>query len=184
MRKVAMLGDSLMEYADRVSDWTRLVGIPDYEFKNFGIGGNTIEDVQKRLNPVIDYKPDICFVEVGINNIYHGNPTTLDDLLDTTVLDILKVSIPVVVIQTLPLIRTTIIERLQTCFPDCFFRNEKIVVYNEELRRLAKAESYLLLDIEKLIDHNTMSDDGIHSNAIGYAVWGNAVKEFIESHAI
>jgi lysophospholipase L1-like esterase len=68
---VVMLGDSITEYG---GDWSELLAIPTL---NRGIAGDTTEDMLLRLDEVIERKPRIVAVMIGVNELRSGVPVDL-----------------------------------------------------------------------------------------------------------
>lgn len=60
---VAFVGDSLTENG-RWQDW-----FPDETVHNFGVGGNTSDDVVERLPDIIDSGPNALVILVGTNDL-------------------------------------------------------------------------------------------------------------------
>ncbi len=79
-RKVLFFGDSITEMGAKPGGYIHLIeeilgkeGVGDqYELIGSGIGGNKVTDLYLRLeNDVIKKNPDIVFIYVGINDIWH-----------------------------------------------------------------------------------------------------------------
>ncbi len=79
-KKVIFFGDSITQQGAAPGGYIRLIeglsktdGVSDqFEFVGKGIGGNKVYDLFLRFQPdVLDQKPDIVLVYVGINDVWH-----------------------------------------------------------------------------------------------------------------
>jgi isoamyl acetate esterase len=79
-RKIVFFGDSITQagvqpggYIQRIEELAKNSGVSaNYEFIGSGIGGNKIYDLYLRLEEdVLDKKPDIVFIYVGVNDVWH-----------------------------------------------------------------------------------------------------------------
>ncbi|MCF3107831.1 GDSL-type esterase/lipase family protein [Niabella sp. CC-SYL272] len=79
-KKVIFFGDSITQqgagpggYIMRIDSMSRVEKLADqFEFVGKGIGGNKVYDLFLRFQPdVLDQQPDIVFVYVGINDVWH-----------------------------------------------------------------------------------------------------------------
>ncbi|WP_300601174.1 SGNH/GDSL hydrolase family protein [Niabella sp.] len=89
-KKVIFFGDSITQqgaapggYITRIDSMSKLEKLADqFEFVGKGIGGNKVYDLFLRFQPdVLDQQPDIVFVYVGINDVWHkamGTGTDFD----------------------------------------------------------------------------------------------------------
>lgn len=72
--KVIALGDSITKCFSREC-WVKILG-QQTEFKttNKGIGGETLEQMNRRINrDVIKDKPDVCIIMGGTNDVFYKN---------------------------------------------------------------------------------------------------------------
>ncbi|MBO9595737.1 MAG: G-D-S-L family lipolytic protein [Niabella sp.] len=79
-KKVIFFGDSITQqgagpggYIMRIDSMSKVEKLADqFEFVGKGIGGNKVYDLFLRFQPdVLDQQPDIVFVYVGINDVWH-----------------------------------------------------------------------------------------------------------------
>ncbi|MBZ4192105.1 SGNH/GDSL hydrolase family protein [Niabella sp. 3A5MI-3] len=79
-KKVIFFGDSITQqgaapggYITRIDSMSKVEHLADqFEFVGKGIGGNKVYDLFLRFQPdVLDQKPDIVLVYVGINDVWH-----------------------------------------------------------------------------------------------------------------
>ncbi len=151
---------------------------PDWDVKviNAGVSGNKVTDLQKRLQTsVLDKKPTIVFVYVGINDVWHwtmarmGNKGTTKEEFKAGLKDIInrtKAAGAQVVLAT----PSTIGEKANGSNP-----NDKMLdEYSDISRRVAAEEKVPLVDMRKaffdyLKTHNPenkskgiLTADGVH----------------------
>ena len=162
--KIVFFGDSLTKRAD----WSKLLNRNDV--KNSGFGGFTTSHFRWLIHSdVTDYKPDICFIEGGINDIGVGIPLkrTLYNyrcLIDT----LLAHNITTVVQSTL----------YQENRP-----NTKILIdsLNNFLIDYCDQKSVHFLDLNRnLSDEDGLkheySLDGTHLKGDAYNIWSNEIQ--------
>jgi isoamyl acetate esterase len=79
-KKIIFFGDSITQagvlpggYIQRIADLAKSNGVSgNYEFIGAGIGGNKVYDLYLRLEEdVLSKKPDIVFIYVGVNDVWH-----------------------------------------------------------------------------------------------------------------
>ncbi|ANH80577.1 G-D-S-L family lipolytic protein [Niabella ginsenosidivorans] len=79
-KKVIFFGDSITQqgarpggYITRITDLCKKEGLSEqFDFIGKGVGGNKVYDLFLRFQPdVLDQKPDIVLVYVGINDVWH-----------------------------------------------------------------------------------------------------------------
>jgi lysophospholipase L1-like esterase len=86
-KKVVFFGDSITEMGTQANGYISLLqqnaNAQDFEFVGAGIGGNKVYDLYLRLeDDVLKHNPDLVFIYVGINDVWHktdfGTGTDLD----------------------------------------------------------------------------------------------------------
>lgn len=79
--KIAFLGDSITQAGARGKGYIKLIKAElekkhkdlDIEIIGAGISGNKVPDLQSRVeHDVIEKKPTLVFVYIGINDVWHG----------------------------------------------------------------------------------------------------------------
>ena len=169
---IVMFGDSHTARAD----WNMLLS--RYDIKKSGYGGFTSEQLLFRIRQdVIQYQPQICFIQCGgndINSDCFSNEKVIQNL--SSIIDSLNANSIKPVLQSL------------------FHRygnpgyNEKVEVLNGLLQTLAFSKSVDYLDIDNfLIDEfglkKDLTIDKIHLNEKGYGVWSDQIKNYYEEIA-
>jgi lysophospholipase L1-like esterase len=172
--RLLFVGDSLIEFFD----WeTRFAG---HEVFNFGVAGETVEGLGRRLATITSKvsSPDFVFIMTGINNL------AMDDRDFTipyaSVIERLKHAYPSarIVIHSLLPARTP------------FLANSEIRAMNKELSALAEREQIayedlypLFLDAHGDADPLCLLEDGVHLSDEGYRIWAARIEEVIKNTA-
>lgn len=151
---------------------------PDHQIVNSGFGGSQASDLLAYTNELIlQYKPKKVFIYEGDNDISAGKDakTILTDILQI----ISKIreqnsAVKVVLIAAKPSIARWNLKR-------------DYKRLNRKFKRLSRKDADILFaDVWKPMLHkrkvkqDIFIEDGLHMNAKGYAIWYEALKEFIE----
>jgi lysophospholipase L1-like esterase len=156
---VVFLGDSLTRNGDW-SDW-----FPDIEALNFGVGGDTSEDVLARIDAVIEAQPDEIVLLIGTNDL--GLRRSVESLVRNTQ------SILVELRRALPGSRLL----LQSVLPRGREFADRIREANIHLRQFSATTHAQFLDLwpALALDDGELnpiySDDRLHLNDAGYEAW-------------
>lgn len=173
--QIVMLGDSHTE----LNDWN--AAIPgNLALRNRGIGGDTSEGVLTRLEEITLSQPQAVFLLIGTNDVW--TPTTPE----MTVAAIAK---------TVRVIRAKSPETLifvQTVFPmrTEYGPNDRIRAINTLLKARSQTAKFILLDpYAQLVDKGgklnaAYTDDGLHLNAAGNAVWSELVTSALRANGL
>jgi len=179
--KLAFLGDSITQFG-----YKNPVGYVNLVINGFdvnglhvtplpaGISGNTSKDMLARLErDVISKKPDWVTISCGVNDVWHGK-TGVE-------LEPYKVNMTSIVDQCQAAgIKVMLLTATMIGEEQANANNQKLIVYNEFLRTLAKEKKCLLADLNaqmqasvKLPDGGAsvpgkkLTGDGVHMNAMG-----------------
>ena len=175
MGQIIFLGNSLTEFFDLDK-----FGMPG--LINRGISGDFTEGVLKRLDEVIALKPSKVFIEIGINDIIEKVP--LEEITQhySTIIDRLQ--------KTCPGVKLYVQNNLPVNMKGSFITsNEDInALVNEQnmnLKALSEKRNVRYIDLHSHFLKNDeldmdLSTDGIHLNDKGYAIWRNAVAEYLK----
>lgn len=88
-KRIVFFGDSITQmgvnkggYIDRIQQTLKDKGIADqYELLGAGIGGNKVYDLYLRMeDDVMSKKPDVVFIYIGINDVWHKTSGTGTDI--------------------------------------------------------------------------------------------------------
>ncbi|MFT5888521.1 MAG: lysophospholipase L1-like esterase [Zhongshania sp.] len=165
-----MLGDSLTDGAP----WAEL--IPDRVVKNRGIGGQTSEDIQKRLYPITKGHPRQVFFMAGSNDLAQGK----------SIREITS-SIEYIVNQFGQLSPQTQL-LIQSVLPREPKLSKKITQLNEHLLNISKKNGLYFIDLYSAFTSkqgsikSTLSNDNIHLMPEGYRLWLSLIKPYLRPY--
>ncbi|RYY57128.1 MAG: G-D-S-L family lipolytic protein [Chitinophagaceae bacterium] len=185
-KKVIFFGDSITQagvqpggYIKRVDSMSAAAGkSAEYEFQGAGIGGNKVYDLYLRLeSDVLDKKPDLVFIYVGVNDVWHkrlaGTGTDADKFqrFYQALIDKIKAAGAKLVLVT----PAAIGEKND-------FSNEQdgdLNRYSGFIRELASKNNLAIVDLRKIfhdyevannpknLEKGILTTDGVHLNAEG-----------------
>ncbi len=185
-KKVIFFGDSITQaavekggYIDRIGKALQQRGLaPGYELIGAGIGGNKVYDLYLRLEKdVLDKKPDIVFIYIGVNDVWHksllGTGTDADKFIGfyTALISKIRSAGATVILVTPAVIGE---KRNGENAQD-----KDLDAYSESIRKLAAEQQCQLIDLRReFLDynagHNTsnaakgiLTTDGVHLNEAG-----------------
>jgi lysophospholipase L1-like esterase len=170
---IIFLGDSLTD----LCEWAEV--FQNARIKNRGICGDTTDGVLKRLDNIIESRPQELFIMIGINDLNQGEKIANIVNNYRLILEHFKHQIPetkVFVQSLLP---------ISTKFRRNKINNE-IIELNGHIKELAKDLSFQYIDLfSAFLDKKNELDeqytsDGLHLNGKGYLVW----KEIIEKYVV
>jgi lysophospholipase L1-like esterase len=165
---VLFFGDSITQagvnpggYIDRIQKWLDSTGkAPDFQLTGAGIGGNKVYDLYLRLDDdVLSKKPDIVFVYVGVNDVWHkatsGTGTDPDKFEKFYVALIKKMQAQN--IQVILCTPATIGEK----WDNTNQQDGDMNAYSKVIRKLATQMNCKLVDLRKLfMDYNMKNNPG------------------------
>lgn len=172
--EIVFLGNSITENGD----WNEI--FKNKNIVNRGIGGDVCFGLLNRLDEVLASKPKSIFLMIGINDIGRSVPV---DVIASKIKEIL-----VKIATTSPSTKIY----LQSVLPineDVIWydymknKSDKIVLLNEQLKKIASTENIRYLDLysgfanEKGYLKPEYTADGIHLSAAGYLHWRDVFKE-------
>lgn len=164
---IVMFGDSIIKGAN----WNELLGRDDV--KNSGFPGFTTSHFVWLIKEhVVDLKPEICFLEGGINDIGVGIPLSRTKENYEKNIDIL--------------LKNNIVPVLQSVLYQQNNPQSKVQVdsLNNYLKAYAKIMQIQYLDINTKLSSDTglkaqYTVDGTHINQSAYQIWAAEVKVFL-----
>ncbi|MDA3838191.1 MAG: GDSL-type esterase/lipase family protein [Candidatus Delongbacteria bacterium] len=169
---IVMLGNSITAGID----WNELLERKD--IANRGINGDITEGMLNRLKTVIKVKPKVCFFLGGINDLTRRVPpeniiSNIKEIINILLQNNIK-----------PVLQSVIYTEHR--FYDFKHNNKYVTVINEELKKFAKDNNVLFLNLNELLSENEQlkseyTHDGLHLNAEGYVVWGKIIKGIINN---
>ncbi|MEO7123698.1 MAG: GDSL-type esterase/lipase family protein [Lacisediminihabitans sp.] len=156
---IAFIGDSITQGGDWAA-W-----FPDLDTVNFGVGGDTTDDVLLRLGPIVAAEPDEIFMLIGTNDL--GTRQSVEHLVRNIQ------SILVELRRELPGARML----LQSILPRGREFAERIQQANIHLRQFAATVHAQYLDLwPEFAEANgeikpAYSEDRLHLTDAGYEAW-------------
>ncbi|HZO87963.1 MAG TPA: SGNH/GDSL hydrolase family protein [Chthonomonadaceae bacterium] len=200
VHRIVCLGDSITEQGEMPGGYVWLlrhylaVIYPQrpIEVINAGISGHRSNDMLARFQrDVLDKKPDLVTISVGVNDVWHGffDNHPLGDGPRGIPLDAYRSNVEAMVTQAekagarVVLLSTTVIHE------DLHNReNAKLVGYNAALQEIARSHNALFVDYQRpfraLITvyrnrtggrDNLLTYDGVHMNVAGNRVMANTL---------
>ena len=176
--QVVFIGDSITDLC--VLD--RFYADIPFAVYNRGIGGDTTGGVLKRLQvSLYDIKPSRVVLMIGTNDV--NGKIENGEILDTyrRIVEEIRKNLPdtklycmSIIPQNLQLEEYTEINVAESL--------EKIIALNPEIKKIAEENGAKYLDLFPLLADNNnrliekYSDDGIHLNDAGFAVWTSLIK--------
>lgn len=173
-RDIIFLGNSITAG----TDWMELLGRTDV--RNRGISGDITFGVLERLHEVTEGKPSKVFILIGINDISRNIPDSLIIQNYQKIVCRIKKESPStrIYLHTLMPVNNEF-----TQFKNHYNKDEHILLVNQELKRIAKEEKVVLIDLyphflneDKKLDKK-YTIDGLHLNAAGYKLWADILKK-------
>lgn len=185
-KKIIFFGDSITQMGVQPGGYIQQLGElakkhkreADFDLIGKGIGGNKVYDLYLRLeDDVLNLSPDVVFIYIGINDIWHkqgsGTGTDIDkyELFYQTLIRKMKAKNIQVVLCT----PTVIGER----YDNTNEQDKELNQYSDVIRRLATDNGLQLVDLRNsfltyLKKHNTanlekdiLTTDRVHLNATG-----------------
>ncbi|MDR2301883.1 MAG: GDSL-type esterase/lipase family protein, partial [Deltaproteobacteria bacterium] len=176
-KTIVLLGDSLFAYHD---GWDKLD--PEAKVVNLGRGGDNSFGVMGRVKDACGHKPEIIFLEVGINDLLQTR--YFYDLIERHVLIWRTVALMsplsrLVVCSLLPINR----KKLAGKNPSVI--SNHIEYTNQKLSHLAKIFRVEYVDVHKALAGSDgflpdrMTQDGVHLLGPGYEAFVECLKPWV-----
>lgn len=184
-KRVIFFGDSITELGVKENGYITLLrpklGEDKFELIGKGISGNKIYDLYLRLkSDVLDLKPNVVVIYIGINDVWHKNllktGTDYDKFLRfyQALINEIKLNGSEVIICT-----PTVIGELKSNANEM---DAELNKYSEGIRQLAVKNQLKLADLRSLFTQyitennaqntskNILTYDGVHLNNVGNSV--------------
>ncbi|MDR1085405.1 MAG: GDSL-type esterase/lipase family protein [Deltaproteobacteria bacterium] len=173
---IVMLGDSLTEF----NVWDSLA--PKARIVNLGLSGDTTMGIFFRLNLVVHQKPDLVFLQAGINDLSQGRtPLEVSENHEKIWQSLLsRVPWAKLLVCSLAPVREE-----KFCWDTEVLKNSRVRQANDLLIRKAQAHNLDYIDLYKALSDNNnelpdrFTDDGVHLTAAAYEVWLATLKNFL-----
>lgn len=174
-KSIYFIGDSLIERGK----WQKL--LPSLFCSNYGVAGDTLEGLIKRIDTLPEDNPDYVILQIGINDIIaEASQTEILYNYEEVISKLKKrYSNSKIVVQTL-------LPAEESEFSFIKSINKSIKKCNSDVVKAQKEEGCLVLDIyphffdkrrKEMIEEYSI--DGLHLSKSGYVLWAKVVKEFV-----
>ena len=206
--KIIFLGDSITEQGESFDDGfisllRQNLSQEEFELVGKGIGGHKVSNLLTRYKAdVIDLNPDIVFIYIGINDVWHkydfGTGSDIDLYergLKTIISDIKSLGSKIVLCTPTVIGENTGDFELGNQFKDVETMekmNSDLDKFSEVVRKLSHEYETELLDLRKifmdyLAENNINNDaagiltsDGVHLNELGNKLIADQMIKFIK----
>jgi lysophospholipase L1-like esterase len=166
---IVMIGDSITDGAE----WSEL--FPNISIVDRGISGDTTRGVLNRMDSIFSTNARKAFIMIGVNDL--GKYTSLDEIFNNyeKIVHRLKQHGITPYVQSILLLGDKHGDR-----------NKDVLKLNLKLKKLAKKENTVFIDLNKVLSENGKlkesfsSEDDIHLNGKGYYVWKKSIKKYIQ----
>ncbi len=168
---IVLLGDSQIEQCE----WRELLG-DSLPILNRGIVGDYAEGVEKRLKEVMRHRPSRIFLCMGVNDLLLGKSPDQTEEKYRVVVQRLRKEAPaaqLVLISVLPVNNS--VKRIGIA-------NNEIRELNIRIKEIAREYAVQFVDLYEQLAGNQgdlpsdLTDDGLHLNGKGYAVFKKAIQ--------
>lgn len=173
--EIIFLGNSITEFGD----WQKFLNTSTVI--NRGIAGDNTFGVLARLDDVINREPNKLFIEIGINDISQNIPVEIIVKNISTIIEIIKAKSPMTKIYIHSVLPTN--DNVKNEYPDAYNKNNVVNLVNRQLKKLAKKENVIYIDINKIfkdrygkLDIKYAESDGLHINDFAYKTWVELLK--------
>lgn len=169
---VAFFGDSITRGGDFQDYFKNVKSV------NLGLSGDTLIGMKSRVSMVKNTTPEKVFIMGGINSLTDNNiELCVNDYAE--MIELILADLPDIDIYIQSVLPTSVEKT------DSSRNNETVERFNNELKKLAEKKNCTYIDLFSLFckDGEMNSDysvDGMHINEKGYAVWAEAIADFVE----
>lgn len=180
------LGDSITEgWGKAPAIWEKYYG--KYQPANFGIGGDTTQNVIWRIeNGELDnVKPKVVVLMLGTNNTGSHNAQQIA-AADKKIVGMIRKKLPEAKVLVLAVFPRGPRKNRDGSMDDGVKKMEIINAVNKELAKLADGKNVFFLDINaKFLGAdgkipNDIMPDQLHPNVAGYQIWADAMQPTLE----
>jgi lysophospholipase L1-like esterase len=172
---IVMLGNSITHGVN----WNELLGRKSISEQ--GIPSDITAGVLNRMEYVQKVKPKICFIMIGVNDIFSWIP------VDTVFSNYKKIVEKLEEKNIIPVIQSVLYAgKIQQVAID---RNKEIVKLNNLLSEYAKEKNIEYLNLNRRMSRasflkKNITFDGIHLNGEGFKLWGREVDKVLRKFSL
>ena len=172
---IVMLGNSLTHGVN----WNELLGRESISEQ--GIPSDITEGILNRMKYVYKVNPKICFVMVGVNDVFSWIPTETIFLNYKKIVENLKSKNIIPVIQ--------LVLYAERNYQQAENRNKEIAKLNKLLLDYSKKNNVECINLNKKMSRanflkSSLTYDGIHLNGSGFKYWGREVDEILRKYSL
>lgn len=170
---VVFLGDSITDEGEWSEFWS------DLSIKNRGIAGDTTLGLLRRLDSILDARPQQLVLMIGINDLLNerSQPAAIS-AHHQEILERIRSRTPTtrVLVQSLLPVNAVLCGRQV---------NQEIIAINRQLQALARQFGLVYVDLfTPFCDRQQQLDpqytlDGVHLNGPGYRLWQNILDPYL-----
>ncbi|MBU2526877.1 MAG: SGNH/GDSL hydrolase family protein [Bacteroidetes bacterium] len=196
-KRIVFFGDSITEMGTQTNGYISLLkakaNAQVFEFIGAGIGGDKVYDLYLRLeNDVLKHQPDIVFIYVGINDVWHksdfGTGTDLDKFEKFYRAIIRKIQAQGA--QVICVTPTFIGEKWDASNP----QDGDLNAYAKTIKKIAKSTESGLVDLRTIfleysrthnpenLEKGILTTDRVHLNETGNQLVAEAFLEALQNH--
>jgi lysophospholipase L1-like esterase len=164
-----MLGDSITA----AGNWSEL--FPTVRIANRGIDGSTSSDILSRIDEIIERRPKIVFLMIGVNDLIRNvEASEITANVQRIIGTLAEHGIPTVVQSTLLTDKSNKV------------LNQKVIELNRALQRLCAQNNVTFIDLNSILSDGHALDhrftwDGIHLWGDAYVRWAHEIRPIIDS---
>lgn len=191
---IYIFGDSITEgyYDEEKKGWVDRLGLkmPQHRMYNFGISGDTTEDLLQRFDAnVFGKNPQMIIFAIGINDsIYVPKEDRnfvefgkFKENIEELVEKASQICEKIVFVGLIPVDEELLTPMLWE--PALHYLNKEIKKYNDAIKEICRVKKLKFIDINskmKKIDYKKLLSDGIHPNAKGHTWLAEKIMQGIE----
>ncbi|MDR2828414.1 MAG: exo-alpha-sialidase [Acholeplasmatales bacterium] len=169
---ILVLGDS---YTDLVFWPSFGYDLTQYGAKTIGIGGTKVEYWIENIDQIVSYHSNIILIHIGVNNIDAQETAASVYVKLVTLLNLIKTALPDTEVYYTLLCPNVNYANLWSTYQD-FNALVRTFIDNDVSGKLHYIDITQQLLVESL-PNSKWFVDGLHFNALGYAVWVEAIYE-------
>lgn len=202
MKKIIFFGDSVTDtynkqfegfdnglgYVNMITGEMKVIN-PSIEIINKGIGGNKTTDLLNRIdNDVLSQRPDVVFLLIGINDIWHpfdeglkADFNKVNENINKIVSILESNNIKVVVVSPFIFPISLHFANLKQVF------DEYMVTYYENIL----ANNYPFIDMYKVlssisnvINPEFITNDSVHPSLVGHAIIAKTILDYMKTNLL
>ncbi len=172
---IVMLGNSITHGIN----WNEFLGRESISEQ--GIPSDITEGILNRMEYVYKVKPKICFIMVGVNDIFSWIPT------ETVFANYIKIVENLKGKNIIPVIQSVLYAERN--YPSAENRNKEISKLNKMLAKYSKNNNIEYVNLNRKMSRSNflksnLTYDGIHLNGTGFKYWGREVNKILRKYSL